>query len=71
MRTLILGKERVSLINRPDCDFVLDENTGITWKRSSTSNGLIVLRSGVECHPDFVNGMDMLQFCWWINNRLS
>jgi hypothetical protein len=69
MRTLILGKEQVSMMTPPDCDFVRDENTGITWKRSSSSNGLITLRDGLECHPDFVNGMDMAQFCWWINNQ--
>jgi hypothetical protein len=66
---IILGKTQVSMLNPPNEGTVKDKE-GRIWNIKGGSGG-IVLKNGFECHPDFVNGMDMVNFCWWINDKFE
>lgn len=71
MRTIILGKDQVSLINPPTEGSVVDNGTGTAWLIGRNSDGRLVLRrpDTREPHPDFLAGMDLETFCYWINSR--
>lgn len=69
MRTIILGKDQVSLINPPTDGFVVDKFT--PWLIGRNGEGRVVLRrpDTREPHPDFLAGMDLDTFCYWISSR--
>lgn len=62
-----LGETQVSMLNPPNEGDVIERDT--TWHIQHNSQGLIVLRFAGQCHPEFRDGMDLEQFCWWINQH--
>jgi hypothetical protein len=68
MTYIRLGKYEASLLNPPN-DGVVDDGTQ-AWKISRNGSGMITLRANGCTHPQFLDGMDMRQFCEWINSQL-
>lgn len=56
------------MLNPPNAGVVHDGP--IIWNISRTWDGLICLRNGTECHPEFLEGMPLLSFVCWINQKL-
>lgn len=56
------------MMNPPNDGTVIQ--AGKTWNIGRNGDGMIVLRSAGECHPEFFNGMDLREFCHWINSKL-
>jgi hypothetical protein len=54
------------MMNPPNDGTVFDGDK--IWKIGRNGSGLIVLRCNGQCHPDFLNGMDMHSFVSWINS---
>lgn len=69
-KTIQVGQQQFSMMNPPN-DHDICTVAGRTWKIGRNYQGLIVLRDSGECHPEFVNGMDMSTFVWWINSQLQ
>lgn len=69
--TLTLGKQQLSLLNPPCLDDYLIDLQGKQWTIKRNSCGLIVLRIGAECHPEFLSGMDLEAFAWWFNSHFG
>ena len=65
---LILGHNQCSMLNCPNDGTVFDGEK--TWNIGRNASGLVVLRCNGGCHPDFINGMSMLDFVQWINSWL-
>lgn len=65
-----LGATTVSMMNPPNEGEVIDNNNTI-WKIGRNSQGMIVLRQSGNCHPDFLGGLSMRDFCEWINSKLK
>lgn len=38
------------------------------WRIARTGDGEIVLKQNSVCHPDFTDGMDIREFCEWVNS---
>jgi hypothetical protein len=68
--TIRLGVDRVSMMNPPNEGIVIDR-AGDEWAIRRNSYGAIVLRFGSKCHPEFVDGMFMAEFCCWINGQFN
>jgi hypothetical protein len=64
---ITLGTTTVSLMDPPNEGTVCDGSK--TWKIGRNYKGLIVLRNNTEAHADFLDGMDMIEFCTWINEK--
>lgn len=70
MRTINIGKTELNLLNPPtEDDTVSDRNTG-RWIIKRNVDGNYILKRGLEVHPAFVKGMDLLQFTEWVNSQL-
>ena len=64
-----LGKTQCSMMNQPNDGTVDDGQT--QWRIGRNYQGMIVLRSGLACHPEFAEGMGMSDFVCWINSQLQ
>jgi hypothetical protein len=67
-----LGKTEVSLLDPPNEGVVTDDNHIDVWNIGRNGQGMIVLRRTIDrtVHPEFLGGMDMREFCEWINSKL-
>jgi hypothetical protein len=62
-----LGQRTATMANIPDGQVI--DKTGKIWDIKHNGQGLFVLKTGFECHPEFLAGMDAMQFVSWLNDN--
>ena len=67
---IVIGEQTASLFNPPHNENV-QTTDGRVWEVKHNGAGNIVLKSGTECHKDFINGMDLYTYCCWVNDQYS